>query len=128
MNIAKKSLSPIAVLVVILAMQGILVANEGDTNGGQVTLHGEILDMACFVAHEAKGSDHAACAKRCVKAGQPMGLLTDDGTVYLLYASHDDSTAFDAAKEHAGHKVMITGKKAEQSGILGIEVHAVATH
>ncbi len=81
--------------------------------------------MACYVAHESKGPDHAGCAKHCVKAGQPMGLLADDGTVYVLYASHKDGSAFEAAKEHAGTKVQISGKLSTMSGIKGIEVATV---
>ena len=96
-----------------------------EAHHGEMTLRGEILDMACYVAHEAKGPDHAACAKRCVKGGQPMGLLADDGTVYLLYANHKDGSAFEAAKEHAGAKVEITGVAASQAGIRGLEVTAV---
>ena len=86
---------------------------------------GEIVDMACYVSREAKGPDHAGCAKSCVKGGQPMGLLTEDGTVYLLYASHKDAAAFEQAKEHAGQSVEITGVAATQAGIKGIEVNGV---
>ena len=92
---------------------------------GEMTVRGEILDMACYVAHEAKGPDHAACAKRCVKGGQPMGLLAEDGTVYLLYANHQDGSAFEEAKEFAGQKVEISGVSATQAGIKGLEVHKV---
>ena len=76
-------------------------------------------------AHGAKGPDHAACAKRCAKGGQPIGLLADDGAVYLLYANHEDGSAFEATKELAGTKVMISGKKFEKDGITGIEVNEV---
>ena len=86
---------------------------------------GEVLDMACYVSHGAKGPDHAACAKRCAKGGQPIGLLADDGAVYLLYANHEDGSAFEATKELAGTKVMISGKKFEKDGITGIEVNEV---
>jgi hypothetical protein len=118
-------ISALAVLVgggAILADEG--MKDHGDHHG-KMTVRGEILDMACYVSHEAKGPDHAACAKRCVKGGQPMGLLAEDGTVYLLYASHDDASAFEQAKEHAGTKVEITGVGATQAGIKGIEVHGV---
>ena len=81
--------------------------------------------MACYVAHGAKGADHAGCAKKCVKEGQPMGLLSSDGAVYLLYASHDDSSAFEKTKDFAGEKVEIKGKAATKAGIKGIEVHSV---
>lgn len=99
-------------------------AHEGEDHG-EITVRGEILDMACYVAHGAKGADHAACAKRCVKGGQPMGLLAEDGTVFLLYADHKDASAFEQAKEFAGKNVELKGKKAAQSGIKGIEVQSV---
>jgi len=108
----------------LVAVAG-LPATADDEHGGTATVQGEILDMACYVAHEAKGPDHADCAKRCVKGGQPMGLLTDDGTVYLLYASHKDGSAFEAAKDFAGQKVEITGVEADRAGMKGFEVQSV---
>ena len=54
-----------------------------------------------------------------------MGLLADDGTVYLLYADHEDSTAFDQAKEYAGQKVEVKGKPASNDAFKGLEVHSV---
>ena len=92
---------------------------------GAVTVTGEILDMACYISHGAKGADHAACAKRCVKGGQPMGLLAKDGKVYLLYADHGDASAFESAKNFAGETVTISGTKSVQGGMEGIEVHKV---
>ena len=123
---------PLLFLVFALAVWfggGAILADEGtESHGdhhGQMTVRGEILDMACYVSHEAKGPDHADCAKRCVMGGQPMGLLAEDGKVYLLYASHKDGSAFEQAKEHAGQQVEITGVAATQAGIKGLEVHGV---
>ena len=118
----------IAALVVLVALGGLAIpaqAEEGHGGHESVTVKGEILDMACYVAHEAKGADHAGCAKRCVKGGQPMGLLTAEGKVYLLYASHSDGAAFEQAKEFAGQQVEIQGKPAMMAGIHGLEVNAV---
>jgi hypothetical protein len=86
---------------------------------------GEILDMACYMAHEAKGPDHASCAATCLKGGQPMGLLAADGAVYLLAADHGDPSAFNKAKEFAGKKVEIEGEAASRAGIKAITVKAV---
>ncbi len=114
--------------IVILAGASAVVTLGGETHGHGdqgMTVRGEILDMACYVAHEAKGPEHEACAKRCVKGGQPMGLLADDGTVYLLYANHQDASAFEQAKEFAGKTVEIVGIAANRAGIKGLEVSSV---
>lgn len=93
--------------------------------GKDTTVKGEILDMACYVSHDGKGPEHAACAVKCVKGGQPMGLKAEDGTVYLLFADHGDSAAFEKAKDFAGKNVEITGEVASKDGLKGITVHAV---
>ena len=124
----RMKLTVLVATIVMLAGAGAVVAHGEEKHGHDdkgMTVRGEILDMACYVAHEAKGPDHAACAKRCVKGGQPMGLLADDGTVYLLYANHEDGSAFERAKEFAGQKVEIVGVAATQAGIKGLEVSSV---
>ena len=119
----------LATALLVLAGFGTAFAEEGHmAHGaapGQMTVRGEVLDMACYMAHEAKGQEHAACAERCVKGGQPMGLLAEDGTVYLLYANHKDGSAFESTKEYAGQNVVITGIMATQAGIKGLEVSSV---
>jgi len=90
-----------------------------------VTLKGEVLDMACYIAKGATGEAHAKCAEACVKGGQPMGLLAEDGTVYLLFASHQDASAYEQTKGHAGKMVEISGKLTSRAGMKGIEVSAV---
>ena len=84
-----------------------------------------MLDLACYVAKGATGAEHAGCAKACVKNGQPMGLLADDGTVYILFASHADPAAFQSTKEYAGARVELQGTEADRGGLKGFEVVAV---
>jgi len=69
---------------------------------GSATLTGEVLDMACFMAHEGKGAKHKKCAAKCLKEGAAPGLLTDDGEVYLLIEDHGAKEAYQAAKDLAG--------------------------
>ncbi len=90
-----------------------------------VTVKGEILDMACYLGHGAMGKKHQECALMCLKGGQPMGLRTADGKVYLLVASHKDAKPFDEAKNYAADQVEVTGPVFERSGISAIEVDAV---
>ncbi len=114
----------IATLFFLLALPLAALAS-GEHEGHEVTVKGEVLDLSCYIAHGAKGEDHAGCAKRCVKGGQPMGLLASDGTVYLLYAPHDDASAYELTKDFAGKQVEVTGKDATNAGIKGIEVQSV---
>jgi hypothetical protein len=85
-------------------------------------LSGEVLDMSCYLAKGAHGPAHAACAQACAEHGMPLGLLTDDQQVYLLYPKHGKDEAFDAVKKLAGQRATITGIKSERSGIKGMEV------
>ncbi len=116
----------IALLFALLALPLAALASGDHDHGDEgVTVKGEVLDLSCYIAHGAKGEDHAPCAKRCVKGGQPMGLLASDGTVYLLYAPHDDASAYEQTKDFAGQQVEVTGKAATNAGIKGIEVQSV---
>jgi len=86
---------------------------------------GEILDLSCYLGHGGMGEGHAGCAAKCVKGGAPMGLLSADGAVYVLYADHGDAAPYEQAKELAGKKVEVTGDVATKSGLKGMTVHGV---
>jgi hypothetical protein len=48
------------------------------------TVTGEVIDLACYFDNGASGPDHAACARRCIESGLPVGLKAKDGKVYVL--------------------------------------------
>ena len=71
------------------------VAHDGKhkkgEDGKEVTLIGELIDTACFVASDgdAKGSEHAECATKCMSTGVPAGILPQkskdaSGMLFLL--------------------------------------------
>ncbi|HKB07881.1 MAG TPA: hypothetical protein VKF61_06365 [Candidatus Polarisedimenticolia bacterium] len=109
----------------ILATGTTLAAEKAAAS--DVTLTGEVLDLACYISHGAKGPDHAGCAAKCAEMGQPVGLAASDGKVYVLVADHADSSAFTKAKSMAGKKVEIKGEVAAKDGINALTVHAVKT-
>ena len=111
-----------------LAVTGVaaLGAKAGDKAPEKAsTVQGEILDLSCYMGHGGMGEGHSGCAAKCLKGGQPMGLLGTDGAVYLLFADHGDASAFDKAKDLAGKKVEVTGDVATKDGLKGITVHGV---
>jgi hypothetical protein len=83
---------------------------------------GEVVDLACYVSQGAKGADHAGCAKSCVKGGQPMGLLTSDGTLVLLSADHKDGAPYESLKDMAGSQATVMGTLAEKDGMKVVTV------
>jgi hypothetical protein len=117
-------------LILALAISSAAMAAEKpavhhhDEKAGS-TVQGEVLDLSCYLGHDGQGEGHAGCAAKCLKGGQPMGLLGTDGTVYMLFADHSDGSAFEKAKEFAGKKVEVTGDVAAKGTLKGITVHGV---
>jgi hypothetical protein len=86
------------------------------------TMVGEIIDYSCYLQIGKHGEKHRDCAQKCFKAGQPIGLLAKDGSIFLLMEEEhnprrDGLTALrEKAIEHAGDIVEITGTSAKVDG------------
>ena len=87
-----------------------------------VTVQGEVVDMACYMAKGSRGPSHKACAQMCAKMGVPIGVLTDAGEVYLLLDDHNNPDPYDDAKKLAGERAEISGKKFNKQGVSSIVV------
>ncbi len=96
------------------------------TESARIKVTGEILDMACYLAHGGKGPGHRKCALRCAEEGQPIGLLADDGKVYLLMADHADLSPFEKAKKLAGSQVEISAELVKRDGFTALTVYGIA--
>jgi hypothetical protein len=83
------------------------------------TLTGEVVDLMCYLDHGAKGEKHAGCAKTCISKGGPVGLLTTDGTLYLVIGQHKPIN--DQLADVAAQTVTLKGKVVEKSGMKMIE-------
>ena len=129
-NTTKLGVISVLFVLALAALTGsaVLAAGSMHMKTGKeqtVTVKGEILDMACYLGHGAMGMKHQQCALMCLKGGQPMGLRTADGKVYLLVASHKDGKPFDEAKGFAADQVEVTGPLFQRDGISAIEVDTV---
>ncbi len=87
--------------------------------GGEVTVTGEVLDMACYLDHGAHGAKHADCAKKCISSGLPVGLKGTDGKTYLLIGEH--MPANEELAKHAAETITVHGKLVERDGINLLE-------
>ena len=108
----------IATVAVALALNTNVRAEEhkhAHDDGGAVTVKGEVLDMACYLDHGAKGDKHAGCAKTCIESGLPVGIKGEDGKTYLIIGDHKPINA--QLAEHAGKTITVKGKHVERDGI-----------
>jgi hypothetical protein len=99
---------------------GLAIAQESEKPSSQeITVTGEVLDMSCYIDHSAMGEKHAACAKKCIASGLPVGIRASDGKTYLLIGDHkpaNSELADDAAKT-----ITVKGKYVSRDGINMIE-------
>lgn len=93
-----------------------------DPSGKTETISGEMLDMACYMAHEGKGKKHAKCAAACVAGGAPLGVLTKDGKVYLVVGDHANEKPYVEAKALVGGDAKLTGTVFMRGGLTAIVV------
>ncbi|GLH71588.1 hypothetical protein GETHLI_00900 [Geothrix limicola] len=88
-----------------------------------LTLTGEVVDVSCYTQLGKRGEAHKACGAMCVKTGSPAGLLTADGTLYILmpepHHPRRDGKASLAQylSEHMAQTLTLSGMASEHGGI-----------
>jgi hypothetical protein len=96
--------------------------------GKVVTVVGEIIDLACYTSLGKHGTKHRDCGQKCVKNGEPVGLLAKDGTVYILMAEEHDqrrdglTTFRQVAVDNMAYVMEVTGTLSVVEGIKTIHV------
>ena len=94
--------------------------------GKVVTMVGEIVDFSCYLQLGKHGEKHRACGQKCAMNSQPVGLLTKDGTLYMLMPEEHDPRRDGgvdlkkAASDHMGHIMTVTGTEASHVGYRAI--------
>jgi hypothetical protein len=96
--------------------------------GHVVTRVGEVVDFSCYLQVGKHGEKHRSCGQKCVQNGQPIGLLTKEGTLYMLMPEEHDPRRDGgvdiraAAADHMGHIMEVTGTETSHAGYRGIFV------
>jgi len=90
----------------------------------EIVVTGEVLDMTCYIASNLSGPDHAECAKVCIKNGEPAGIKTQDGKVYLLTGEPGQSINAKLA-EYAAQVVTIKGRQSVRDGFAQLQVEEI---
>ncbi|MCG3150126.1 MAG: hypothetical protein PCFJNLEI_03604 [Verrucomicrobiae bacterium] len=117
------------ILVAVIASTTIALfaafAHEGHEDHGEatetktVTVTGEVVDMACYLDHNATGAKHAECAKTCIESGLPVGLKAQAGVTYLLIGEHEPINK--KLAPYAAKTITVKGKMVSRDGFKMIE-------
>jgi len=84
-------------------------------NGKPETISGEVVDVSCYMQLGKTGEKHIDCGSKCVRAGQPIGVLTAQKELYLVmpeehHPRRDGQISLkDAFAEQMGKQVKVTG-------------------
>jgi hypothetical protein len=116
----KKSITVLLLASSVGFAIGPAIGQESEKPSGQgVTVTGEVLDMACYVDHGAAGEKHAACAKKCIESGLPVGIKASDGKTYLVIGDHKPLNS--ELADYAAKTITVKGKLASRDGVNMIE-------
>jgi len=106
---------------------GVVLSVASDAGKPVTTVNGYVLDSACAFTKGLKKPISAQCAQACAKAGSPLVILSDNGTIYWPIA---DTTPSSGQNERllpfAGRRVTASGKTYERGGSSAIVIEKIA--
>lgn len=98
--------------------------------GAAKTITGEVVDVSCYLQLGKRGAGHVACGAKCVTAGQPGGLLDDEGNLYILmpeqhHPRRDGQVSLRTwIAAHMGARATVSGVLTEERGQKALFVNA----
>ena len=111
-----------ATLIGAFAVSPLAIAQEhehGSDAAASKEVTGEVVDMMCYVDHNAVGEKHGqSCGAKCIKSGGPVGIVSGD-KAYLVVGEHKPMN--DQLAEYCGKTITLKGKMAERGGIAMLE-------
>src|SRR6266550_2010734 len=114
-----------ATFIAALAVAPLAIAQEHEhgkedlSATAEKSASGEVVDMMCYVDHNAIGEKHGqSCGAKCIRSGGPVGIVSD-GKAYLVVGEHKPIN--DQLADYCGKTITVKGKLAERGGIAMIE-------
>lgn len=95
------------------------------------TVTGEVVDASCFLQLGKRGEAHILCGQKCVRTGQPIGLVTDSGHLYFVipeehHPRRDGEVSIrDRFAELMAKRVRVSGMVTEYRGVRTIFVRSL---
>ena len=96
--------------------------------GSSTTVKGYVLDSACAFTKNLSKPISADCAVACAKAGSPLVILADDGTIYWPISDASSLPAKgqnDRVMKFAGQQVSVQGTVYAKGGSHAIVIQKI---
>ena len=114
-----------AVLLAALAI--VCMSWATDVKSDQVSINGWVLDSACAITKGLDKPISRDCALKCAKAGSPLVILADDGSIYWPISDKTPSSGQNALLlPFAGGRVTASGKVYVRGGSHAIVLEKIA--
>jgi hypothetical protein len=99
----------------------------GQAQGGKsTTVKGYVIDSACTFKNHLKKPISPECAEKCARAGSPLVIQAEDGSVYLPISGEMPAAGQnDRLTKYAGQMVMVTGTTYTQGGSRAIVIEKI---
>ena len=100
-----------------------------DLKGTEGSVTGYVRDLACPFRNPAKEAAHPpddSCVKECVKAGAPLGIITEDGTIFnVISRTMPDTDERARLLPYVAKTVRATGHLFERNGAHAIAIDTI---
>ena len=114
----------VSLLVLVLGI--LLRSGFGQPAAKTLTINGYVLDSACAFTKNLSKPVSRTCAIACARAGSPLVVLSDDGTLYWPIASTMPATGQNAhLMRFAGKRVTVRGTVYEKGGSRAIVIRKI---
>ena len=101
-----------------------------ESNGTAGTITGYVRDIACLLRNPKAGAATTAltqdCLQKCVRGGSPIGILTEEGLLYVPISDViPDTGVRGQLLPYAGKYVKASGKLFERGGLHAISIEKI---
>jgi hypothetical protein len=112
-------------IAVSLLPSGVAMGQAANA-GKQATIKGYVIDSACTFKSHLKKPISTECAEKCARAGSPLVIQTEDGTIYLpISGEMPPSGQNDKLMKYAGQMVTVTGTTYTRGGSHAIVIEKI---
>src|SRR6516162_3215853 len=110
-----------AVALVVVGVTIALAQPKGDT----MSIKGEVIDLWCYLEGGDHGAEHKDCAVSCAKAGNPIGILTEKGEIYIAMGMKDHQPGREVLISKMADTVTVEGTVVKKGGVQVIYITSV---